>query len=149
MAKSQGLPKRSEVKPQNTWNLAALFQSDKAWETAFKQWEARIAGYAAFVGRLGESAQMIADLMAFDYGFDQAAEKLANYAFLKTAEDEGDSRYQRMKGRFTHASTKASEAAAWIRPELLAIEPARMETFLAEETDKWGKAVRAADIKAE
>jgi len=132
MAKSQALPKRTDVKPQDTWNLSALFKSDKTWEAAFKAWEARIPTYATFKGRLAQSAQTIADLLAFDYGFDREGEKLGNYAFLKTAEDQGDSRYQRMKGRYTHAATKASEAAAWIRPELLAVVPAAMDAFLAD-----------------
>ena len=55
----------------------------------------------------------------------------AAMAFLKTSEDQGDSDYQRMKGRFQAAAMKASEAASFIRPELMAIPVDRINVLLA------------------
>ncbi len=48
------LPKRSQVKPADTWDLSSLFASDEAWEEAFKKWEKKIPGFAKFQGKLGE-----------------------------------------------------------------------------------------------
>ena len=47
------------------------------------------------------------------------------------AEDTGDSTYQRMLGRFQHASSEAGQVASYIRPEILAIPAAKMKKFLA------------------
>ena len=126
------LLKRSQVKPQDTWNLASLFPSDKSWEADFKKWESQIDGYAKWKGKLGESAQAIANCFAFDRDFDRLGEKLGNYASLKTTEDQGNSDYQRMMGRFRHVAVKAGEAASWIRPELMSVPTAVMDGFLKE-----------------
>jgi oligoendopeptidase F len=126
------LPKRSQVKTQDQWNLASLYPSDKNWEADFKKWEGQIDGYAKWKGRLGESAQMIADCFSFDRDLDRLGEKLGNYASLKTTEDQGNSTYQRMMGRFRHVATKAGEAASWIRPELMAVPQGVMDGFLKD-----------------
>ena len=53
-------------------------------------------------------------------------ERLGVYAYLKTTEDQANSDYQRMKGRYQHVATKAAEAASYIRPEMLAIPTKKM-----------------------
>ncbi len=131
-AKVRLLPPRDRVPQADTWDLSSLFKSDSEWEAAFTQWEAQIGNYANYVGKLGESAEMLAACLRFDAGFDRAGERLAVYAYLKTAEDQASSPYQRMKGRYQHVATKAAEASSYIRPEVMAIDPARLAGFLAD-----------------
>jgi oligoendopeptidase F len=130
ISKVKALPKRSEVSPADCWDLASLFKSDKDWEAAFKKWEKQIPGYAKFKGKLGSSAKTLASALRFDSDFERAGERLGVYAFLRTSEDQGNSDYQRMKGRYQHVATQASEASSYIRPELLAIKPAVMKKLL-------------------
>ncbi|MCC6125701.1 MAG: oligoendopeptidase F [Pirellulales bacterium] len=125
------LPPRNKVKPADTWDLGSLFPHDDAWEEAFSIWEKRIEGYAAFQGKLAVSAKILAACLKFDEELDLAAERLGTYAFLKTAEDTGESKYQRMQGRFMHAASQSSQAASFIRPEVLAIPAAKMKEFLS------------------
>ncbi len=127
------LPPRNKVKTADTWDLASLFPNDDAWEKAFTAWEKHIDGYAEFQGWLGTDAETLAACLKFDEDFDRAGERLGIYAHLKTAEDTADSRYQRMQGRFINVAGRASEAACYIRPEILAIPAARMKQFLAAE----------------
>jgi oligoendopeptidase F len=61
---------------------------------------------------------------------EQLGEKLGGYAFLKTTEDQTNSTYQRMLGRFQHAATRAAQVASFFRPEVMAIPSAKMKTFL-------------------
>src|SRR5690242_14134045 len=121
MPKTKKLPARSQVKPDDTWDLASLFKSDDEWEKAFIAWEKQIPKYEKFRGTLGDGPETLAKLFNFDVEFDQAAERLGTYAHLKTTEDMADSRYQRMSGRFDHAATLAAEATSFIRPEILAL----------------------------
>jgi oligoendopeptidase F len=130
MTKIKSLPKRTQVKPQDQWDLASLFKSDAEWEPAFTKWEREIPGYRKFAGKLGQSAKKLAECMRFDAALDRLAERLGTYAFLKTAEDQGNSDYQRMKGRYSAVATKAAEAASFIRPEIMAIAPRKMGAFL-------------------
>jgi len=131
MSKTKKLPARKKVKPDDSWDLASLYSSDEAWETAFGKWERQIGKYASFRGRLSDSPAALAKCLKFDSQFDRVGERLGTYAFLKTAEDMADSRYQRMQGRYTHVATQAAEASSFIRPEILDISAARLKTFLA------------------
>src|SRR5438876_1594951 len=100
MSKTKTLPPRGKVKKQDTWNLNSLFKSDQEWEQTFKKWEQQIPGYEKYKGHLGESAEMLAACLRFDAAADRTGEHLGTYAFLKAAEDQGNSDYQRMKGRY-------------------------------------------------
>ena len=134
----KSLPKRSQVKPSDCWDLSSLFPGDPAWENSFKKWEKQIAGYEKFRGKLGQSPKTLAACLKFDADFDRLGERLGNYAFLKTAEDQANSTYQRMKGRYQHVATKAAEASSWIRPEILSIPAKSMARFLAsKELSPW------------
>jgi oligoendopeptidase F len=138
MSKAKTLPPRNQVKQADTWNLGSLFRSDRDWEAAFEKWEKQIPGYAKFKGHLGDSAEMLSACLQFDASIDRAGERLGTYAYLKTAEDQGNSDYQRMKGRYEHAATRAGEASSFIRPELMTIPPAKMDACLqARELADW------------
>src|ERR1700712_4715614 len=100
MSKVKSLPKRSAVKPSDCWNLASLYASDKAWNADFDKWSKQIAGYVKFRGKLRQSAKILASCLDFDRDFDRLGEKLGTFAFLKTSEDQANSDYQRMKGRY-------------------------------------------------
>jgi oligoendopeptidase F len=136
MSKTQRLPKRDQVPAQDTWDLASLFDDDTAWEAAFERYERRVKGYGKYRGKLGESAMMLAKCLEFDSQLDRLGERLGVYAFLRTAEDQTNSVYQRMLGRYQSVATRAAEAASYIRPELLALPSARLRKLMAHEAMK-------------
>ncbi len=131
MAKIKKLPPRNQVKPDDRWNLDSLFANDQAWETAFLKWEKRIEEYGPFVGKLGESAKSLAACLDFDHEFDRLGERLGTYSFLKTTEDQANSVYQRMSGRYRSVASRAAQAASFIRPEIMTISAAKLKTILA------------------
>ena len=122
---------RSKVKPVDMWDLSSLCPKDSEWEKQFKKWEKQIKKYATFQGKLGESAKSLAACLKFDSKFDREGERIGTYAFLKTTEDQANSTYQRMMGRFQNVASQANQAASYIRPEILKISAAKMKKFLA------------------
>jgi oligoendopeptidase F len=114
------LPVRSQVKLEDTWDLSGLFVNDERWEESFQEYQQLLSGYQAFKGCL-QQAESLAACLEFDSKVNRLGERLGNYAFLKTAEDQANSRYQRMMGRFQNAAVKGAEEASFIRPEILAI----------------------------
>jgi oligoendopeptidase F len=70
MTKTKTLPTRDKVSKSDTWNLASLFKSDKAWDAKIKQWQKQIDGYAKYRGKLGTSARRLAECLAFDASMD-------------------------------------------------------------------------------
>ncbi len=125
------LPKRSLVKTPDTWDLSKLFSNDKTWDEGLTKLEKRIKGYDKFRETLGTSAAELASCLKYDGDTERLADRLSNYAYLKTAEDQANSTYQRMLGRIRNISTRVSEAASFIQPEIMAIPDAKIKTFLA------------------
>ena len=131
MAKVSRLPARSQIKTEDTWDLTSLYANDAAWEADFQRFDKQIAGFAKYRGKLGESAKALAAALKFDSDIDRLGERLGTYAFLKSAEDQANSDYQRMVGRYTNVSTRAGEAASYMRPEILAIPARKLDELLA------------------
>jgi oligoendopeptidase F len=119
------------VRRENTWDLGSLFSTDAAWEKAFQAWQAKIAGYDSYRGKLADSPRVLAECLQFDLDFEREAERLGTYAFLKATEDQADSRYQALVARYQNVATRAGEAASYIRPEITSIPAGKMRRILA------------------
>lgn len=131
MAANKALPKRSEVKTSDTWNLAPLCKSDAEWEKGYRKLEKMIEGFEQFRGKLGSSAKVLRAACDFEVQFEQLGERLGVYAYLKSSEDVANGAYQGMLARFTYLSTKAGEAASYMAPEIQAIPQAKMAKLIA------------------
>ena len=130
MPKAKKVPVRGEIKLQDTWDLSALYKGDAAWERAYRKLEKLIPTFETFKGTLGKSAKDLRACFDFQTGFERQAERLGNYAFLKTSEDVANSTYQAMMARYIHLGTRANEAGSFIAPEIQAIPKKRMDEFL-------------------
>jgi oligoendopeptidase F len=126
------LPAREEVAPPDTWDLSKLYENDQQWEEGFQEFESMIPGYQPFQGTLSQSAEQLRKCLDFDSDVSRLAERLGNYAFLKSTEDQANSDYQRMVGRFQNIATRAGEAASYIRPEILAIDEEQLNALMAD-----------------
>src|SRR5271154_746483 len=124
------LPARFEVAPADTWDLSRLFASPAEWEAAYAEWVKLIEGYARFRGRLGESAEILAECLDFDTACDRLGDRVQTYAALRESEDTADGAAQSMRAKVMTAASKAGQAASYIRPEILAIPEERMAEFL-------------------
>ncbi len=124
------LPKRSDVKTEDTWDLTKLFDTDDAWTAALEEFESKIAGYEQFHGTLDQSAEQLANCLEFDSQMSRIGERLGNYAYLKTTEDQTNGDYQAMMARFQNVATRGGEAQSFMRPEILSIDDDKMKSFL-------------------
>jgi oligoendopeptidase F len=124
------LPARTEIPAADTWDLARLFAGPTDWEAAYAEWVALIDGYARFRGRLGESAESLAECLDFDTACDRLGDRVQTYAALRESEDTADGGAQAMRAKALTAASKAAQAASYIRPEILAIPENRMAGFL-------------------
>jgi oligoendopeptidase F len=128
--KVKQLPERRQIKQADTWDLSSLFADDQAWEHAFQRYSEQIAEYDRFRGRLSESPAVLAECLALDCQLDRQSECLGTYAFLKTTEDQTNSYYQGLLARFQNVATRAGQAASYIRPEILAMAAAKLQSWL-------------------
>lgn len=124
------LPERKDVKPEDTWDLTSLFTSDDAWEQEFKKYQKQVAKVESFKGKLTD-ADAIADLFKFLDKIERMGERLGNYAFLKTAQDAGDSDAMDRQGRFISVAVKADTLTSFIEPEILSLSAAKFKSIVS------------------
>lgn len=134
---------REKVREGDTWDLSHLFRSDGIWEREYTGASDRLARYELFKGRLGESPKALLEFFEFDVEFSRLLDRLGNYAFLRAAEDQGNSDAQRLRGKYSHLATKVSEATSWFRPELMALPQSKIDSYLvAPELSAWRIAIQ-------
>jgi oligoendopeptidase F len=124
---------RAQVPEKYRWNLADLYASDAAWTAAREDIAKRIPGLASHKGRLGESAQALAAALDDVFGVDRDLERLVVYAGSLSDEDMRAAPPREMRQAAQQLAVDAAAAAAFVRPEILALDPAKVRSFLAQE----------------
>ncbi len=127
------LKKRSEIEEKYKWNLEDIIPSQEALGELLKTVEEQIDAYGAFKGTLGSSAKRLAEFLKFDVELDEKFARLFSYARQKSDEDTSVGEYQALLSKVTTLSTKASGAASFAEPEILAIQEETMAAFLETE----------------
>lgn len=135
MAAQKKIPKRSEVDKQYTWATEDLFATDELWEKALEDAKKYIPMAETYKGRLGESADTL-------YGFLKARDeanlkigRLANYAMRKSDEDTANSFYNAMKGKLMSYLVANESAYAFVTPEIIAIDDAKLDGFMQQKPE--------------
>ncbi len=127
------IPKRSEVKKEDTWATEDIFPSDQAWEDAYAQMKEVPEQVSALRGTLGRGSQ---ELLTYFTRQDEVAYRmryLFNYASRKGDEDTGNGFYQDMRNKAMALGVALDSAAAFATPEILAIPDDTLECFFREE----------------
>ncbi len=103
------VPTRDQIEERNTWNVADIFESDAAWETAFNVAEGRLGDFARFEGQLGKSGGKLLACLKLRDEVGLQFEHLHRYAARKRDVDLGNStnqsRAQRIEGLYTRFSS--------------------------------------------
>jgi oligoendopeptidase F len=118
--------KRQDVRSGDRWNLEALYPDDGVWEADLKAVQALPALVESYRGRLGESAEVLAEALSAWFDANRKADKVWTYAHLRSDEDLGNSHYQSLAERAMTTYVKLSTAGSYIPPEILAIDDALM-----------------------
>ncbi|MBE6529258.1 MAG: oligoendopeptidase F [Ruminococcaceae bacterium] len=127
------IPKRSEVRVEDTWNLTDIFPNDEAWLAEYKELQNAPAKVAAHKGKLGESAK---NLLVWFEEQDELSVRLTKfygYASCKSDEDTGNGTYQDFRAKAISTIVAISSAAAFATPEIMAIEEETLDSFYAAE----------------
>lgn len=113
------------------WDLTEIYPDDAAWDAARKAALAALKGLAQFKGKLGDSAQTLLQALALQSDLSRTISRVYTYASLKADEDVRVAAYQERQAQALDLYTALGEATAWIAPELLAIDPAKIDGFVA------------------
>ena len=125
------LPERSQVNPNDTWDLSALYPDWTTWERDFELLRTQTTDLEKYRGRLGESLTTLKEALDWNQALSQLMERLGHYVGLRVTEDLGDPEALARQGRYEALSTQIAAALSWWDPELLAIPEATFEEWVA------------------
>lgn len=123
--------KREEIAVKDTWKLEDILAGDEAWEALYAEEKEEIGQYAQFKGRLGESADTLYACLKFDDDCSWRVEILYVYARMRMDQDTTNQKYQEMFARAQSLSCQATQQAAFVLPEILAIPEETLKVFLS------------------
>jgi len=113
------------------WDLTEIYPDDAAWDAARKATLAAIQGIGKYKGRLGESADVLAEALVLQSDLGRTIARIYTYTSLKSDEDIRNSGYQEKLAQSRDLYTAFGEATSWISPELLTLGKDKIEGFIA------------------
>ena len=132
MAETKKIPERSEVREEDKWAISDIYATDELWEADLEKAKKLTGEYAAFAGKLGQSAEQLLGYMELEEKVAVLADALGNYAMRRSDEDARVSKYQAMVGRVMSAYVELNSASSFATPEIMAISDETMEQFYAD-----------------
>ncbi len=123
-------PERSEVPDKYKWDLESMYASTADWEKDVARLDAMLPDIQGFRGKLGKNARTLREAIETLEDAKLLLERVyiyAGYAYFQDLRDsEAAARFSKAQG----ISAGLNEATAFFRPELLAIEPRRLERLI-------------------
>ena len=129
------LANRNEIAAEDTWRLEDIFESDVTWEKEFQEIKELIPNIDKFQGKLGESAEVLYEALAYQDAISMRLGKLYTYAHMRYDQDTTNSFYQGLNDRATNLYTQVGSALSFIVPEILSVEEDKIKSFLNEKEE--------------
>jgi len=129
---SSHIPTRAEIPESDKWDLTQLFTDVGKWQEDFGWLQRTYPKLESWKGRVGESAQTLAEVLEFEKSLELKIERVYHYASLQLAENSTNNEYLARIGQVQNLLTKIGEAGAFIVPEIQAIDDATFAKFLVD-----------------
>jgi oligoendopeptidase F len=127
------LPKRHEVPTELTWDLSVVYADNSLWESDFARADSLLPSLEAFKGQLHESPQLLLQILQQQDEAGILFSQLYSYASLRRSEDNANAEAQAQVDRMRMLGTRFGAATAWIEPEILAMSPEALRSFVEQE----------------
>jgi oligoendopeptidase F len=124
---------RARVPERYKWNLSDLFPSEEGWRAAKEQLVAELPALSRLRGTLAQSASRLADALELVTRLNKELGRAYVYASMLSDEDTRVSKYQGMQQEMTQIAAQLGAESAFIEPEILRMEPATLDRFIADE----------------
>ncbi len=124
---------RSAIPDRYKWNLAEIYPSDQAWRAAKDKLVAELPAIRAFKGTLGSSPQKLADALELSSRQAKDFTRLYVYASMTSDQDTRVSAYQGMQQEMAQIGATFGAETSFIEPEILKIDPPKIEAFISGE----------------
>src|SRR5436190_21726253 len=125
-------PTRADISDSDKWDLTHVLADVGKWQEDFAWLQRTHPKIQSWKGRVGDSAQTLAEVLEFEKSLDLKIERIYHYASLQLAEDSTNNEFLARIGQVQNLPTKIGEAAAFLLPEILAIDDETFAKFFAD-----------------
>src|SRR5256886_4083092 len=129
---SLAIPTRADIAESDKWDLTHLFADVSKWQEDFAWLQREYLKFEQWKDRAGESAQTLAAVLEFEKALELKIERIYHYASLQVAEDSTNNEYLARIGQVQNLITRIAEVAAFVVPEILAIDAERFAKLVAD-----------------
>ncbi len=124
---------RSKIPDEFTWDLTHIYPSDEAWAKAKESLVQRIAAVESFRGKLASSATELLACLELVSDLSKEHARLYSYAAMHSDTDTRVAKYLGMQQEMSQIGSEFAARAAFIEPEILKMDKARIDEFLKHE----------------
>ena len=124
------IKQRSEVRPEDKWDIESLYPSTLDWENDLAKTESFADAIENYVGHLSESPQVLLKAIEEILSQDRILSKLFVYASMNQDVDLSNSDASTMYARVASRSTEIGTAHSFFSPELLGIPGDTIQKWL-------------------
>ena len=128
------LPKRSEVKVEDTWKVEDIYPTLEAWEADLEKSEKLAEELAGFERKLN-TAENIYAAEKLEEEIDYIANRIFGYASRVADVDTGNAENQKLVMKARTKYVQISEKLSFIDPELLELPEGSIDKFCAEKPE--------------
>ena len=129
---STGVQTRADIAESDKWDLRRLFVDVSKWQEDFAWVQQTYPRLRDWKGRVGETAKNLANCLEFEKALELKIERLYHFASLQLAEDSANNEYLARIGQVQNLLTKVGEAAAFVVPEIQAIDDQKLAKFMVD-----------------
>jgi len=115
------------------WNLEELYPTPDDFVADYERLCHEVDNFDQWRGRLGESASVLADALEASSDFRRRLGRAQTYAMLRADLDMRAGEREAHRQQVDLLNTRYSVNLSWMRPELLALPEAQIESFLETE----------------
>ena len=124
---------RAAIPDGDKWDLSPLYASDEAWKKEKSRLISYIPSVGTFKGTLAASPKELRSCLDTVTNLTKELSRLHSYASMKSDQDMRESAYLAMVQEVSQVWSDFSATASFIEPEILRMEPARIEEFLQKD----------------
>ena len=124
---------RSKIPDKYKWNLADIFATDEAWKAAKEKSLAQVPQMESFKGTLGRSAKDLLAALDATTDLNKELSRLYVYASMSSDQNTKESSRLAMVQEMSQIFSDYGAKVAYLEPEILKIDRATVDKFLAQE----------------
>ncbi|MNO52374.1 Oligoendopeptidase F, plasmid [compost metagenome] len=123
------LPKRSEVKEENTWRLEDIYSDQQQWDQTYKDLKNLVGKVDQYEGKLNTAANVKA-IFTLEDEISSNVERLYVYAHLNHDQDTTNPTYQALSQKAKKLNVEISEALSFVTPEILSLPEQELDALI-------------------